>query len=270
MIPKRNAPSITSESIFVNPASALRSHHSASWRGYIPCLLSGLARDTKVDSQDCSPTLLMLCCGIDLGMRPKTTMAFLSVKAGKFTLHDEVRRGLSDEDIEALVWEKRPAVVAIDAPLSTSMEKPRPAEKVLRHLLRGCSTEFETEGSIGSPFGMMIFGITYRGRYLRQRLQAVTDVIETHPLVDYAFLLGDKLVADTLRKRKKNNTVLRGILEQYVTNLPAGLDDDQYDAVIAAMVACCYMQENSPIPLTLLPKQYNTDAEFVVFASQTL
>lgn len=199
-------------------------------------------------------------------MKPKTTMAFMSLEGAKFALQGDVYRGLSDEEIESLVWQKRPVTVAIDAPLSTSMEKPRPAEKVLRHLLRGCSTEFETEGSVGSPFGMMIFGITYRGRYLRQRLQAVTNIIETHPLVDYAFLLGDKLVADTLRKRKKDHAVLREVLERYVTNLPAGLDDDQYDAVVAAMVACCYAKEHSPIPLTRLPKQYNTDAEFVVFA----
>src|SRR3990167_3620087 len=224
--------------------------------GLHPLPSEWLARDMKVDVQDCSPTLIMLCCGIDLGMRPKTAMAFLSIERGKFTLHDKVLLGLSDEEIEALVWQKRPAVVAIDAPLSTSMEKPRPAEKVLRHLLRGCSTEFETEGSVGSPFGMMIFGITYRGRYLRQRLQAVAEVIETHPLVDYAFLLGDKLVADTLRKRKKNNSVLRGVLQGYVTNLPSELDDDQYDAVVAAMVACCYAEEKSPMPVTRLPKQY--------------
>ncbi len=194
-------------------------------------------------------------------------MAFMSLEDTKFTLQGDVYRGLSDEEIESLVWQKRPVKVAIDAPLSTSMEKPRPAEKVLRHLLRGCSTEFETEGSVGSPFGMMIFGITYRGRYLRQRLQAVTDVIETHPLVDYAFLLGDGLVADTLRKRKKDHAVLRDVLERHVTNLPVGLDDDQYDAVVAAMVACCYAEKRSPIPLTRLPKQYNTDAEFVVFAA---
>lgn len=234
--------------------------------GQHPLPSEWLARDMKVDVQDCCPTLIMLCCGIDLGMRPKTAMAFLSIEEGKFTLHDDVRRGLSDEEIESLVWQKRPTVVAIDAPLSTSMERPRPAEKTLRHLLRGCSTEFETEGSVGSPFGMMIFGITYRGRYLRQRLQGITDVIETHPLVDYAFLLGDKLVADTLRKRKTDNAVLRDVLERYIVNLPSGLDDDQYDAVVAAMVACCYAQEKSPMPLTRLPKQYNTDAEFVVFA----
>lgn len=216
-------------------------------------------------TQDCSPTLLMLCCGIDLGMRPKTAMAFLSLDDGTFRLEGDVHLGLSDEQIETLVWQHRPAVVAIDAPLSASMEKRRPAEKFLRQLLRERSREFKTAGSVASPFAMLIFALTYRGRYLRERLQVCADVIETHPLVDYAFLLGNKLQAGVLRNRKKDSKVLRGLLNSYVSNLPRSLTDDQYDAIIAAMVACCYAEDNSPLALQKLPKQYNTDAEFVVF-----
>lgn len=207
----------------------------------------------------------MLCCGIDIGMRPKTAMAFLSLEGGVFHLEGDVLLGVSDEEIEGLVWKHRPAVVAMDAPLSTSMEKPRPAEKILRERLRGISPDFETEGSIGSPFGMMIFGITYRGRYLLQRLQNVTNVIETHPLMDYVGLYRD-WTNRTIKKRKKDPTILHSALRKYVPDLPPSLTDDQYDAVIAGMVACCYATAKSPLPLLRLPKLHNTDAEFVVFA----
>ena len=210
---------------------------------------------------------MKLCCGIDLGMRPGTTMAFMAYEGGEFLLQSEIYTGLTDEQIETLVLENQPEVIAIDAPLSTSMKKERPAEGILREQLKEYSPVFSAS-SVSSPFTNVMFPITYRGRHLLQRLQNISNVIETHPLLDYAFLDGNPENAERLKSRKKDTRILYEILNKYVSRFQSDINDNQCDALIAAMVACCYSEKESPIPLERLPKLYNTDAEFVVFSPQ--
>ena len=211
----------------------------------------------------------MLYCGIDLGLRPKTAMTFLSEENGVYSLSSEVYIGLTDEEIEKLIWEKRPIVTALDAPLSASMEQVRPAEAELRKMLNAYSDEFHAEGSVGSPFGRMLFPITYRGKYLLQRLQPVTNVIETHPLANFCFLENNPKQALRLTKRKqKDSTIQREILERHIENLPENLSDDQYDAVITAFLACVFWTQPRKPKTKELPKLYLTDAPFVVFEPQ--
>ena len=102
---------------------------------------------------------MKLCCGIDLGLRPKTSMVIMGFNGKKFELKSEVLKGIPDEQIEGLIWKYRPEVTAIDAPLSASMEKVRPAEPELRKRVRKF-TRVITASSIGSPFGRMLFPIT--------------------------------------------------------------------------------------------------------------
>ncbi len=211
----------------------------------------------------------MLYCGIDLGFRPKTSLALVSFNKGMFILeHNEI--GLTDERIEKIVWDKRPDVVAIDAPLSASQEKIRPADKELRELLKQHphSKIFSPEGNIASPFGRTLFSITYRGKYLLQRLQNITNVIETHPLINFLFLEKCSLEdANRLKNRKEDCSIQREILLRYFKSLPKNLEDHDYDAIISAMLACVYSKNESKNKFKILelPKLYNTDASFVVF-----
>lgn len=208
----------------------------------------------------------MIYCGIDLGLRPKTAFAVLSCSSRECTLDSPVHLGLTDEQIEELIWKYRPAAVAIDAPLSASMEKKRPAEKTLREMLKNYSDIFHAESSIGSPFGLLMFPITYRGKYLLQRLQGITNVIETHPLADLCFLGNDSGQAADLHSRKNEGSKIHfEILKKYIQDLPPDLTDDQYDAVVAAFLAYAYFEPDAGIPTTELPKLYVTDAPFVVF-----
>lgn len=176
--------------------------------------------------------------GIDLGMRPKTAMALMSIQDGKFRLEGEVRRGLTDRDILKAIWTLEPDVIVFDAPLTGEMGRQRETDIELRKLFRAFSDTFSAEGSIGSPFGRMLFPITYRGFYLRDQLQGYFRLMETHPLADFVFLENNPERAKVWRCRKTDNTCQYELLRQYVDNLPAGLDDDQYDAVMCALTGC--------------------------------
>jgi predicted nuclease with RNAse H fold len=191
-------------------------------------------------------------------------MAFVSFNNGKFKLESEVYKGLTDEEIEILHWKKRPICTAIDAPLSASMDYIRPAEPKLRELMRAFSPKISAEGSIGSPFGRMMFPITYRGKYLSQRLEAVTEVIETHPLVDYLFLDGNVENTELYLNRKKDSAVLSNLLSLYVEDLPQDLDDDQLDAVMCAIVASAYASDETLLKFQVMPKAKNTDNDFII------
>ncbi|MFA5855115.1 MAG: DUF429 domain-containing protein [Candidatus Gracilibacteria bacterium] len=176
--------------------------------------------------------------GIDLGMRTKTAMALLSIDGGHVVLEGGVRHGLTDRDILKAVWTLEPDVIVFDAPLSGEMGEQREADLELRKLLRAFSDAFSAEGSIGSPFGRMLFPITYRGFYLRDHLQGHFRLMETHPLVDFVFADNNPKRAKVWRCRKADNACQYQLLRQYVENLPSGLDDDQYDAVMCALTGC--------------------------------
>jgi predicted nuclease with RNAse H fold len=191
-------------------------------------------------------------------------MVFMSYSGHKFKLESEVYKGVTDEQIEELHWKFRPKCTAIDAPLSAVMEKIRPAEPKLRELVRAFSPEISAEGSVGSPFGLFMFPITYRGKYLAQRLGGITDVIETHPLINYLFLDGDTDRTELYLNRKNDTKVLRDLLNKHVEDLPADLDDDQLDAIMCGMIACLYVSEEPHLKLQTMPKHRNTDNDFVV------
>ncbi|MBU1019291.1 DUF429 domain-containing protein [Patescibacteria group bacterium] len=209
---------------------------------------------------------MTLACGIDLGLRPKTALAFVRYEQGKFVADGEIQKGLTDEAIERLIESRRPDIVAIDAPLSARMEEIRPAEKELRVMLKDYSDVFYVAGTIGSPFGLLLFPITYRGMYLRDRLQGITELVETHPLIDFLFLDGDPANAEVLRCRKSNNAIQYEILRRYVQELPDDLDDDELDAVMCAFIACVRASGESDFQITELSKLYDTDPAFIIFS----
>jgi predicted nuclease with RNAse H fold len=203
--------------------------------------------------------------GIDLGMRPKTAMALMSIQDGKVRLEGEVRRGLTDRDILKAVWTLEPDIIVFDAPLTGEMGRQRETDLELRKLFRAFSDTFSAEGSIGSPFGRMLFPITYRAFYLRDQLKGYFQLMETHPLADFVFLDNDPERAGVWRCRKADNACQYELLRQYVPDLPAGLDDDQYDAVMCALTGCVELSGHAFLSLRELPSQYSSAPPFKVF-----
>lgn len=203
--------------------------------------------------------------GIDLGMRPKTAMALVTVDGEKFHLEGEVRVGLTDRDILKAAWTLEPDIICFDAPLTGEMGRQRKADLRLRELFRAFSDTLSAEGSIGSPFGRMLFPITYRGFYLRDQLKDHFRLMETHPFANFLFLDNKASPTKVWRCRKADNTCQYDLLKQYVDSLPEGLTDDQYDAVMCGVTGCVELFSHAFISLQNLDTSGDSSPPFKVF-----
>ena len=176
--------------------------------------------------------------GLSRGTKGRTALAQLSVTDPPQLLDLHLLRRGERTDVELLEWvdERRPWVVAIDAPLSLphgvicsdpACARCEPAGAT--YLAR------DIDAPAGGMPTVMIAGIAFRGIYLARQLRARGyEVIEVYPAAAYrAFGLVSK--AD----RRDPERVARAI-EQRVPGARPETGDER-DAVAAAIVAVAYV-----------------------------
>ena len=184
--------------------------------------------------------------GIDLTTSPKkkTACAVLDTEP---RLQDRVLLG-SDEEIAAFVEAYRPALVAIDAPLSqplglccleetcscqpVSPRKGRQCERELSALGIGCY--YTTKRSI-------IKGMVYRGIRLKAELEKQRHtVIEIYPYASKLRLFGPLPRKTTVAGRR----ALQALLQRFIPSVPSPqktlLSHDAPDALLAAYTGFLY------------------------------
>jgi predicted nuclease with RNAse H fold len=184
--------------------------------------------------------------GIDLttSARKKTACAVLDAE---LHLQDRVSLG-SDEEIAAFVEAHRPALVAIDAPLSlplglccleetcsyqpVSPRKGRQCERELSALGIGCY--YTTKRSI-------IKGMVYRGISLKTELEKQGHtVVEIYPYASRLRLFGPLPRKTTVAGRR----ALQALLQRFIPSVPSPQEDllshDALDALLAAYTGFLY------------------------------
>jgi len=184
--------------------------------------------------------------GLDLTTSPKRRTA-CAVLDAELRLQDRVLLG-SDEDIAAFVEAHRPALVAIDAPLSLplglcclegtcscqplSSRKGRQCERELSALGIGCY--YTTKRSI-------IKGMVYRGIRLKADLERREHaVIEIYPYASKVRLFGSLPKKTTVAGRR----ALQALLQRLIPSVPSPQEDllshDALDALLAAYTGFLY------------------------------
>jgi predicted nuclease with RNAse H fold len=184
--------------------------------------------------------------GLDLTTSPKRRTA-CAVLDAELRLQDRVLQG-NDEEIAVFVEAYRPALVAIDAPLSlplglcclegtcscqpVSPRKGRQCERELSALGIGCY--YTTKRSI-------IKGMVYRGIGLKADLEGRGQtVIEIYPYASKARLLGSLPKKTTVAGRQ----ALQKGLQRLIHSIPSPQEDllshDTLDALLAAYTGFLY------------------------------
>ncbi|HID64837.1 MAG TPA: DUF429 domain-containing protein [Anaerolineae bacterium] len=184
--------------------------------------------------------------GIDLTTSPKkkTTCAVLDAE---LRLQDRVLLG-SDEEIAAFVETHRPALVAIDAPLSLPLglcclEETCSCQPVSPHKGRQCERELSALG-IGCYYTTkrsIIKGMVYRGIKLKAELEKQgATVIEIYPYASRLRLFGPLPRKTTVAGRR----ALQKSLQRLIPSVPSPqenlLSHDTLDAFLAAYTGFLY------------------------------
>jgi len=184
--------------------------------------------------------------GIDLTTLPRKKTAGAVLDAD-LRLQDRASLG-SDEDIVAFVEAHRPALVAIDAPLSLPLglcclEGTCSCQPVSPHKGRQCERELSTLG-IGCYYTTkrsIIKGMVYRGISLKAELERRGHtVIEIYPYASKVRLFGPLPKKTTVAGRR----ALQALLQHLIPSVPSPqenlLSHDALDALLAAYTGFLY------------------------------
>ena len=184
--------------------------------------------------------------GLDLttSSKKKTACAILDAEP---RLQDQVLLG-GDEEIVAFVEAHRPALVAIDAPLSLPLglcclEETCSCQPVSPHKGRQCERELSTLG-IGCYYTTkrsIIKGMVYRGIRLKAGLEKQGHtVIEIYPYASKVRLFGPLPRKTTVAGRR----ALQALLQHLIPSVPSPqenlLSHDALDALLAAYTGFLY------------------------------
>jgi predicted nuclease with RNAse H fold len=190
----------------------------------------------------------MKVIGLDLTASPEKATAFAILTKGT----DIVAEGFvtDDEEIIALAEEQRPALVAIDAPLSlplglccleescacrsVSSRKGRQCERELSALGIGCY--YTTKRSI-------IKGMVYRATALKEKLEGKGfAVIEIYPYASRVCLFGKLPRKTTVAGRRGLQEGLRCFIPAIPLIQESLLSHDALDALLAAYTGVLYLK----------------------------
>lgn len=184
--------------------------------------------------------------GIDLTTSPgkETTGAVLDAE---LYLRDRALLG-SDEEIVAFVEAHRPALVAIDAPLSLPLglcclEETCPCQPVSPRKGRQCERELSALG-LGCYYTTkrsIIKGMVYRGIRLKAELQRRGfTVIEVYPYASRVRLFGPLPKKTTVAGRRVLQEGLRRLIPAMPSPQENLLSHDTLDALLAAYTGSLY------------------------------
>lgn len=177
----------------------------------------------------------MLIIGLDLAgveSRPTGFCILVGMKA-------ETSLVYSDKEILAKIRESRPAVVAIDAPLSLPPGRKSLEERTGVHL-RECDRELLKRGIRFFPVTLgPMRKLTTRGINLRHILEAENFIaIEAYPG-------GAQDVLGIPRKQKGLEKLKAGLENLGISGLNSQMSDHELDAVTCAYVGKLYLEKKS-------------------------
>lgn len=182
--------------------------------------------------------------GLSRGTKGQTALAQLSLSEPPRLLDLVVLPKGRQTDAELIRWvaERRPRVVAIDAPLSLphglSCEDPACAR------CEPPSSDYlarDIDRLVGGMSTVMIAGIAFRGIYLARRLRRLgIEVIEVYPAAAY-----QRLGLKTIEERRDPAKV-SAVLVRYVPGVWLETSDER-DAVAASLVARWYAMARAEV-----------------------
>ena len=224
----------------------------------------------------------MLYAGIDLAGKSrlhKTCLALIERRKGEWKGLPKGRLvsvycGLQDEDIFKIVYESKPGVLSIDAPLSLPSNTWREVDIKIREILRKIHPPLIKWMLPPIKLRQMKI-LTERGIHISETLEDKIEVIETHPRASFLFLFGENLKKTLILYKKKEKTLKRDALLELTLTLEcliAGIlhrisDDDKLDATFSAYVSLLYKE--NPEKVLILSTGENTPP-FVVPKPQTI